>query len=230
MRLLTDPVLRRRVAHMRRIAAPAPKEVRADAILLSHAHHDHLDLPSLALAPAGAPAIAPPGVARLVRRRTGREVIELPPGDRVRLGAVEILATAAVHDERRLPWGPRLGAVGFLVEGSSRVYFAGDTDLFEGMRELSEGLDAALLPIWGWGPRVGSGHLDPRRAAQAAALLRPRVAVPIHWGTLAGPRVWWREDPSLPVRLFERFLADYAPGVTARILSPGESLRLDEPR
>lgn len=121
-----------------------------------------------------------------------------------------------------------LGAVGFLVMGSSRLYFAGDTDVFDGMSELSEDLDAALLPVWGWGPRVGPGHLDPRRAAQAAALLRPRVAVPIHWGTLAGPRVWWRADPELPVREFEQFLAHYAPGVTARIVPPGDSLLLDE--
>jgi L-ascorbate metabolism protein UlaG (beta-lactamase superfamily) len=227
-RVLTDPVLRPRVGHIRRIAAPVTQDLEADAILLSHAHHDHLDFPSLALVPADTPAIAPPDLARLVRRRTRHDVIELAPGDRVRIGAVEIVATPALHDDRRLPWTPPLGAVGFLVMGSSRLYFAGDTDVFDGMSELSEDLDAALLPVWGWGPRVGPGHLDPRRAAQAAALLRPRVAVPIHWGTLAGPRVWWRADPELPVREFEQFLAHYAPGVTARIVPPGDSLLLDE--
>ena len=39
--------------------------------------------------------------------------------------------------------------------------------------------------MWGWGPTLGPGHLDPAAAAEAVALLRPRVAVPVHWGTLA---------------------------------------------
>src|SRR4029079_9097757 len=76
-------------------------------------------------------------------------------------------------------------AVGFLIASRHRrIYFAGDTDLFDGMEGLAEDLDLALLPIWGWGPSIGPGHLDPERAARAAALLSPRMVVPIHWGTL----------------------------------------------
>jgi L-ascorbate metabolism protein UlaG (beta-lactamase superfamily) len=71
-----------------------------------------------------------------------------------------------------------------MVESSSRrVYFAGDTDVFPSMAELAPELDVALLPVWGWGPRLGPGHMDPGRAATALELLRPRVAMPIHWGT-----------------------------------------------
>ncbi len=113
------------------------------------------------------------------------------------------------------------------MSGSLRIYFAGDTDLFDGMRELAGTLDVALLPVWGWGPRVGPGHLDPERAARAAGLLRPRVAVPIHWGTYASPRAWWRSDPRLPAREFERFAAVHAPGVTVSILAPGQALTLE---
>ena len=70
-----------------------------------------------------------------------------------------------------------------MIEGDGRrVYFAGDTDLFDGMADLAP-VDVALLPIWGWGPTMGPGHMDPARAAQAAALLRARLAIPIHWGT-----------------------------------------------
>ena len=65
-----------------------------------------------------------------------------------------------------------------------RVYAAGDTDLFDGMAGLPSP-DVALLPVWGWGPTLGPGHLDPVRAAEAVARLRPRVAVPVHWGTFA---------------------------------------------
>ena len=63
------------------------------------------------------------------------------------------------------------------------VYFAGDTDLYDGMADLAGKVDVALLPISGWGPKVGEGHLDGHSAAEAAALIKPRYVVPIHWGT-----------------------------------------------
>ena len=225
-RLLTDPVLTERIGHIRRIATPPSGDLACDAVLISHAHHDHLDLRSLKRVPRGVPVVAPAGSARVVRRWTDHDVIEVASGDRVPVGAAEVVVTPAVHDGRRLPIGPALPAVGFLVRGTSRVVFYGDTDVFDGMRELAGDLDAALLPIWGWGPRVGPGHMDPERAAQAAALLAPRVAVPIHWGTLAGPRVWWRADPEMPARRFAERLAVHAPAVAPRILAPGERLEL----
>jgi L-ascorbate metabolism protein UlaG (beta-lactamase superfamily) len=93
------------------------------------------------------------------------------------------------------------------------------------MRELGE-IDTALLPVWGWGPKAGPGHLDPERAARAAALVRPRTAIPVHWGTYASPGVWWRADPQLPAREFEREMAQRAPDVAVTILSPGRSAPL----
>ena len=48
-------------------------------------------------------------------------------------------------------------------------------------------VDVALLPVWGWGPNLGPGHLDPARAAKAAERVQARAAVPVHWGTLALP-------------------------------------------
>jgi L-ascorbate metabolism protein UlaG (beta-lactamase superfamily) len=223
--LLTDPLLRDRVGHVRRIAPAVAGPLRPDAILLSHAHRDHLDLPSLLRLPGDIPVFAPSAVAGVVRRE-GRAVTELVPGERVRVGSVAIAATEAVHDGRRVPVGRAREAIGFLVSGTVRVYFAGDTDLFPGMRSLSEGLDVALLPVWGWGPRIGAGHLDPERAARAADLLRPRVAIPIHWGTYASPRAWWRDDPALPAREFERLAAVHAPGVAVSVLAPGQSMTL----
>ena len=225
-RLLTDPVLRTRVAHISRLVAAPRIGPGIDAVLISHGHYDHLDLPSLRDLPSGTRVLAPAGVADVVRRRTGHDTTAVVPGDRVRVGAVDVLATEAVHDGRRLRFSRDLGAVGFLVDGPVRVYFAGDTDVFDGMRGLAAGIDVALLPVWGWGPRVGAGHMDPDAAARAAALLAPRVAVPIHWGTLASPRVWWRHDPALPAREFERLAAVHAPGVAVRILAPGSAMAI----
>ena len=227
--LLTDPLLRARFGHVRRIVPPAAELPPLDAILISHAHRDHLDLPSLRLLPIGVRIYAPPAAAAVVRR-AGRPVQALLPGDRVRVGGVEVLAVPAIHDGRRAPVGPDRKAIGFVVSGSASVYFAGDTDLFAGMRELA-GADVALLPVWGWGPTTGPGHLDPERAARAAALLAPGTAIPIHWGTYASPGVWWRDDAELPAREFARLAAAHVPPVAVRILSPGQSapLRQAEP-
>ena len=221
--LLTDPVLRDRIGHVRRIAPPVTDRLHPDAMLISHAHRDHLDLPSLRLLPSSVPAFAPPVAAELLRR-AGRPVTELAAGQRVRVGQLEIAAVEAAHDGRRIPAGRARDSIGYLIEGTVCVYFAGDTDLFAGMRDLAAGgIDVALLPVWGWGPRLGPGHLDPERAARAAGVLKPRVAVPIHWGTFATARAWWRSDPAMPAREFERYAALHAPDAAVSILHPGES-------
>jgi L-ascorbate metabolism protein UlaG (beta-lactamase superfamily) len=225
--VLTDPVLTSRIGHIRRIAAPPRAYPRADAVLISHAHHDHLDLRSLRRLRDDILVIAPSGAAQVIRRWTRYPVIEVAAGARVRVGTVDVHATPAEHDGRRLPLGPYVPAIGYVVEGTSRVAFFGDTDVFDGMRDLAGKLDVALLPIWGWGSRVGPGHMDPERAARAAALLAPRIAVPVHWGTLAGPRVWWRADPAAPSLRFAELVAAHAPDVTVRILAPGDRLALD---
>ena len=107
------------------------------------------------------------------------------------------------------------------------MYFAGDTDLFDGMRDLP-GVDVALLPVWGWGPTLGEGHLDPDRAAEAAALMRPRVAVPIHWGTFypVGLKRWRPAPLHEPPERFAARVAALAPGVEVRVLAPGDSTPL----
>jgi L-ascorbate metabolism protein UlaG (beta-lactamase superfamily) len=225
VRLLTDPVLRSRMTFLRRVAVPAdvPALGSLDAVLVSHMHYDHLDLPSLKLLGPGLPAYAPAGGARLLRKR-GFEVTELASGETARLGALEITATEAVHEGRRAPWArDDAPAVGYLVSGSQRVYFAGDTDLFDGMDALAPGLDVALLPVAGWGSRVPAGHLDPQRAAEALRRLRPRIAVPIHWGTYRRFDMG-RGSLQQPADEFARLAAEHASDVDVRILPVGGSL------
>jgi L-ascorbate metabolism protein UlaG (beta-lactamase superfamily) len=232
-KLLTDPVLRDRIAHLRRTVpvGPIPGLGEADAVLISHAHLDHLDLPSLRKLPASVTIVVPSGWAELVRRAGFADVREVEPGDRVAIGAVEVVATPARHAGRRWPLGRAAEALGYVIECPQRIYFAGDTDLFEGMRDFAMEPDLALLPVAGWGPRLPPGHLDPERAAQAAGMLRPRVAVPIHWGTLASrslasPRARV-SDPERPAREFAHYATSYAPEVDVRILRPGERMSLD---
>jgi L-ascorbate metabolism protein UlaG (beta-lactamase superfamily) len=226
-RLLTDPVLRRRVWHLRRQVPVPPVPERLDAVLISHLHHDHLDLPTIRALDPAVPLVAPWGARRT--RALGslrRDVHELRAGEETTVGGVRVRAVPAVHDGRRTPLAAPTPALGFDVTGERRVYFAGDTELFAGMAALSGGVTVALLPVWGWGPRLGPGHMDPDEAARAAALVRPAVAVPIHWGTylpLGGRRRHARLLRA-PGRAFAEHLARRAPGVRAVVLAPGGSL------
>lgn len=223
-RFLTDPFLRSGLGPLRRHGPPAPPAALRDldAILISHLHRDHADLRSLRRL-GDAPMIVPPGAGQFFERRGLRSVSELAPGRSTRVGAVTVIAVEAVHDGARRGYRDAR-AIGFLLSGRKRIYFAGDTDLFDGMSALG-GVDLALLPIWGWGPNLGPGHMDPERAARAAALIEPRIVVPIHWGTLY-PRFLHRLRPkplSEPPLELARWMAELAPQAELRVLAAGES-------
>jgi L-ascorbate metabolism protein UlaG (beta-lactamase superfamily) len=222
MRVLTDPVLHRRVGPLMRIAPAAPPDVteNIDAVLISHLHADHADPRSLKRVSDAAAIVGPRGTARFL---SSRAVHEVEPGDEVEVGALRVSATDARHDGRRHPLAAPAETVGFVVHGTRTTYFAGDTDLFDEMRGLKGTIDVALLPVWGWGRSLGEGHLDPERAAEAARRIAPRVAIPIHWGTLAAPPPIPRlEDQEWPAREFAALVARRAPGVEARVLAVGE--------
>lgn len=229
VRVLTDPVLRDRVGPLVRISASIqPTDVGVlDGVLLSHLHADHADVPTLQALAYGRPILAPASSRAWLAARGFHDVREVSPGEETGIGSVTVRAVPAVHDGRRWPFGPAPSPIGYLVLGSSSVYFAGDTDLFPGMAELRGRVDVALLPVWGWGRRVGPGHLDPQRAAAAAALIRPRVAIPIHWGTFALPRaVRTAGDPARPALDFASRVRRDEPGVEVRVLRPGEGISL----
>ena len=219
VRLLTDPVLRPRIWHLkRRVALDMDELGGIDAALVSHVHFDHFDRSSLRLLDTDVTVVVPRGTRRLVRRF--RDVREVDVGDQVRIGEVTIKATPAVHQSAR-PGVRSTPSLGFLVSGSRSIYFAGDTDLFDGMAALAGSLDVALLPVAGWGSKVGAGHLDPLRAAQSLRLLKPRLAVPIHWGTFSPLHRATSEDPP---EAFRRHAAELAPDVEVTILDPGTAL------
>jgi len=228
VRLLTDPLLRNRVAHLRRAVKVDAGALRGvDAVLISHLHYDHLDLPSLQKLGRDMPVIAPRGAGALIRRKAGiKNVVELRAGEEIAIGEVTVRATTAAHDTGRMPLGTQAEPLGYVIEGDGRsVYFAGDTDLFDEMADLAP-VDVALLPIWGWGPTMGPGHMDPARAAQAAATLGARLAIPIHWGTyypihlgMQGPPVFLKTPPAI----FEEAIREYAPTTGVCVLQPGEA-------
>ena len=226
--LLTDPLLHRRTAHLRRVAAPLPAELPPiTAVLLSHVHWDHLDLRSLRRVGRDVRMIVPRGVAKLLARKGFTDVVEIDEGGEIRLEDVVVRATHADHDANRGPFGTRAASLGFLVSGTHRVYFAGDTDVFDDMALLADDLDVALLPVAGWGPTVPAGHMDAARAAEALRLLQPRIAIPIHWGTLAPiyRRTPYDSDAGARFAALARLAA---PEVDVRVLGVGETMPLTD--
>jgi L-ascorbate metabolism protein UlaG (beta-lactamase superfamily) len=229
LRILTDPVLFDRVTVLRRIVTPVDPALYAgiDAVVISHLHLDHFDLPSLRLLGPATEIVVPRGAGGLLRRAGFERVTELAPRESTAIGGVSITATRAIHSGFRPPFGPRATAVGYLIESAtSRIYFAGDTDLFAEMGDLGPDLDVALIPVWGWGPTLGPGHLDPTRAAAAVGLLRPAFAVPIHWGTF-WPYGLGRVRPGLltePPLEFAARAGEAHPKATIVVTPPGESI------
>ncbi|MBB4909653.1 MBL fold metallo-hydrolase [Actinophytocola algeriensis] len=236
--VLTDPVLTDRVSALTRVTPSCTAADRADVdlVLLSHLHGDHVHLPSLRLLSEHVRVVVPRGAGDWLRSKGVRRVDELAPGEVLEHGDLRVTGVRADHSGHR--WGPRSTrgpqavAMGHLIEGADRkVYAAGDTDLFPEMADLTD-VDVALLPVWGWGPTLGPGHMNPERAAAAADLIKPRVAVPVHWGTLAVtglPKV-----PGKHGKRMRRLLKDppheFANAVTGptRVLvtQPGETVRL----
>ncbi|MGW8567215.1 MBL fold metallo-hydrolase [Isoptericola sp. NPDC055881] len=160
------------------------------------------------------------------------------------VGGASVRLVTAVHGDRPMPHRPNaatghlvraagdLGAVGAVgAVGGPTVWAVGDTEHFPGIgrvRELAGGrVDVALVPVSGWGPRLSGGHLGPSGAAEVCAQVRPRVAIPVHWGTLHVPggehlpRGWMDHAGEA----FAAAVRRVAPDVRAVVLRPGESWR-----
>ncbi len=226
-RFVTDPLLRDRIAHLRRHAgSPTLEAGPPPVVLISHLHHDHLDLPSLARLPPGSRLVVPRGARAVVGPAAG-SVIELEPDDELEIDGVAVTAVPAIHPAGRTLSRARAAPLGYVLRagGGPTIYFAGDTDVFPAMADLPAP-DLALLPIWGWGPNLGPGHLDPERAARAAGLLRARAVLPVHWGTFApfGPRRGAPDWFERPGPAFAAALARHAPDAALRLVPPGSTV------
>ncbi|MBI3586122.1 MAG: MBL fold metallo-hydrolase [Ignavibacteriales bacterium] len=159
-----------------------------DAIVISHAHRDHLDEWTLKQFPKDILVLISKGNGKYPRSWGFKNVREVDAWDSVVIRGVTIVATPAQHSgSRNLPSADEPKALGYIVKGEKTIYFAGDTGLFDGFKEIGDraAIDVALLPIGAYRPRwyMKDHHMSPEDAVKAMAMLKARNMIPIHWGS-----------------------------------------------
>jgi len=239
-RILTDPNFDPALGRfLPRVSAPgiALRELPVlDAILLSHAHADHLSFDSLDALPAKVPLYAPPPIAKWLRNRGHENAIALAPGESVKVGRITINAAAARHVGARYAFDRwRSDANMYLLDdGDECAFFAGDTALTpqtgamvrRHITDTGRQLDVALLPIghapW-WKLNFRRGHLTSADALTLFERLGAKILIPYHWGTFRHVTAGAHDAI---VRLRAQ-LPTHAKGHQVRIIEPGEAFELE---
>jgi len=158
---------------------------RPDLVLVSHAHMDHYDIPSLRRLPRNVPVIMARDTAEFVDGVGFSQLTELDWGQSAEAGGVRIEATPARHWGRRYPWDRERGYNGYLLTKHGRtILFGGDTAYTDRLASALGGRrpDIVLLPIGGYDPYIAN-HASPEQAWSMFHELKARSLAPMHWRT-----------------------------------------------
>ncbi|MFQ5457289.1 MAG: MBL fold metallo-hydrolase [Myxococcota bacterium] len=190
MNVITDPIFASRILLLRRLVEPGvafSRLPKIDLIVLSHAHLDHCDVPTLRRFRKDTPIVCPRGVGDLPKRAGLRNILEVDLGEGVRVGDLKITSIPVRHFGQRFFLDTHRGYTAFLIEGGSRsVFFGGDTAYDKRFGDIGKkhDIDIALIPIGAYRPDTFRGvHCNPPDAIQAFQELRANWLIPIHWGT-----------------------------------------------
>lgn len=230
--ILTDPWFSQRplLGYMRGEPIAVGNAVDLPAlsgVVISHGHYDHCDLGAFAAYPdKSVPFAVVRGLADRVRAAGFCNVVELDPWQSTYLGPVRVTAAPAKHG---------VPEVTFVLQADGQsVFFGADTLRIAELDEVAQRfpeLDVALLPINGLRIRPAFNRqvvMDAAEAAELTSVLRPRLAVPIHYAFTGGPildRVMLKLDRDRP-ELYQQAVDDLAPDTTVHVLSPGQPLSL----
>ena len=170
---------------------PSADLPKADIVFVTHEHFDHCDPPSILKVAKSDTVAAGPEIARKcleqIRGKVG-EIVYVKPNQEVTIKDVKVLTVPSYNVNKfRAPgkvFHPKEdNRVGYVIEiGGVRIYHAGDTDVIEEMKSLEGKVDIALLPV------SGVYVMTPEEAAEAVKIIKPKIAIPMHWGVVAGSR------------------------------------------
>jgi L-ascorbate metabolism protein UlaG (beta-lactamase superfamily) len=238
-RVLFDPVWSKRCspfqfAGPRRLhPPPVPLDAlpQVDAIVISHDHYDHLDLPTVRqlVRTQEAPFLVPIGVgAHLDRWQVPRHrIVELDWDDGVDLAGLRLTATAARHFSGRLFARDRTLWGSWVVEsGGRKVFYTGDSGYFDGYGAIGEKygpFDASLIQIGAYSPAWPDIHMTPEDAVKAHVDLRAGLLLPVHWATFVLSYHSWSEPVDRLWREAKAF------DVSVAIPRPGERVDVAAP-
>lgn len=197
------------------------------ALLVTHAHYDHLDLFSYKYFSQKKTIVAPVGLGHLINRFLHNPVVELETGKTFEAGPVRITAVPTKHHGFRLSGLRYTHCNGYVIQGTHKtIYHPGDTAYGDHFREIGQKfkIDVALLPIGAYRPRwiMKNRHMNPAEAIQAFQDLGAKTMIPIHWGSFRIALDTVEE----PLQLLQRDFRVIADSSFLKILQPGESLTL----